>query len=358
MLLDMLTALALCGVIFYAIAAAFERRGSAAMSTAVLLLFTIAPFSILEPLAYLSRSAVYNQRFDWLYLGLAVGIALISYRRQRKSFYYAGLINSGLALILIGIAISGSTNPRGRSPSWASAQRAYCGVRARCAASQAVWLMTHAIERASTSGRAEGVMFSAARKAVAAHQGCGALSRWKGRRHRAPMIGRRIAGLLFGAKRVLPIGAQSSVTGGATPTGGLLLSTDRLTTGCRSDSRRVGAGVPLETLQAHYVRSGVGTRRHRRSWAPSQAASSRRTPRVRPRLGGTTRSWVDGLTVMLPWRHARARVGSVRGSTRGSRFVVRMANEVPAGRGPPTSRSARSDISRRPRWIDRSVHRR
>jgi len=101
MLLDMLTALALCGVIFYAIAAAFERRGSAAMSTAVLLLFTIAPFSILEPLAYLSRSAVYNQRFDWLYLGLAVGIALISYRRQRKSFYYAGLINSGLALILI-----------------------------------------------------------------------------------------------------------------------------------------------------------------------------------------------------------------------------------------------------------------
>jgi hypothetical protein len=72
---------------FYAIAAAFERRGSAAMSTAVLLLFTIAPFSILEPLAYLSRSAVYNQRFDWLYLGLAVGIALISYRRQRKSFY-------------------------------------------------------------------------------------------------------------------------------------------------------------------------------------------------------------------------------------------------------------------------------
>jgi hypothetical protein len=71
------------------------------MSTAVLLLFTIAPFSILEPLAYLSRSAVYNQRFDWLYLGLAVGIALISYRRQRKSFYYAGLLNSGLALILI-----------------------------------------------------------------------------------------------------------------------------------------------------------------------------------------------------------------------------------------------------------------
>jgi len=71
------------------------------MSTAVLLLFTIAPFSILEPLAYLSRSAVYHQRFDWLYLGLAVSIALVSYRRQRKSFYYAGLLNTGAALFLI-----------------------------------------------------------------------------------------------------------------------------------------------------------------------------------------------------------------------------------------------------------------
>jgi hypothetical protein len=101
MLLDMLTSLALSGVVFYAVAAAFEGRGSVAKSTAVLLLFTIAPFSILEPLAYLSRSKVYNQRFDWLYLGLAVGIALISYRRQRKSFYYAGLLNSGIALILI-----------------------------------------------------------------------------------------------------------------------------------------------------------------------------------------------------------------------------------------------------------------
>ncbi len=71
------------------------------MTAAVRMLFTIAPFSILEPLGYLSKSAVYDQRFDWLYLGLAVGIALVSYRRQRKSFYYAGLINSGIALYLI-----------------------------------------------------------------------------------------------------------------------------------------------------------------------------------------------------------------------------------------------------------------
>jgi hypothetical protein len=100
-LLDMLAALALNGLLFYAAAAAVERRGSAAMTPAVRLLFTIAPFSILEPLAYLSESAEYNPRFDWLYLGLAVGIAIASYRRQRKSFYYAGLINSGVALYLI-----------------------------------------------------------------------------------------------------------------------------------------------------------------------------------------------------------------------------------------------------------------
>ena len=101
MLLDTLTALAVNGLLFYAAAAAVERRGSIAMTAAVRMLFTIAPFSILEPLGYLSKSAVYDQRFDWLYLGLAVGIALVSYRRQRKSFYYAGLINSGIALYLI-----------------------------------------------------------------------------------------------------------------------------------------------------------------------------------------------------------------------------------------------------------------
>ena len=100
-LLDMLTALSLNGVLFYALAAALERRGTVAMATSVLMLFTIAPFSILEPLAYLSETAIYNQRFDWLYLGLAVGVALFSYRRQRKSFYYAGLLNSGVALYLI-----------------------------------------------------------------------------------------------------------------------------------------------------------------------------------------------------------------------------------------------------------------
>jgi hypothetical protein len=100
-LLDALAGLSLNGVLFYAIAAVIDKRGSTAMTTAAQLLFTIAPFSMLEPLAWLSKTGVYNQRFDWLYLGLAVAIAIVSYRRQRKSFYYAGIINTAVALILI-----------------------------------------------------------------------------------------------------------------------------------------------------------------------------------------------------------------------------------------------------------------
>ena len=100
-LLDTLAALSFNGLLFYGIATTLERFGRHTLSTAVMLLFTIAPFSILEPLAFLTRTGIYHQRFDWLYLGLAIGIALASQQRQRKSFYYAGLLNAGLALVLI-----------------------------------------------------------------------------------------------------------------------------------------------------------------------------------------------------------------------------------------------------------------
>ena len=55
---------------------------------------------MLEPIAYLSETAQYSPRVDWLYLGLAIAIALVSHQRQRKSFYYAGLVNTGVALVL------------------------------------------------------------------------------------------------------------------------------------------------------------------------------------------------------------------------------------------------------------------
>ena len=100
-LIDTLTALTLNGVMFYVAASLLERHGTAPMSPAAQVLFAIAPFSMLEPLAWLSETAEYQKGFDWTYLVLAVAIAVLSHARQRRSFYYAGVINSGFALYLI-----------------------------------------------------------------------------------------------------------------------------------------------------------------------------------------------------------------------------------------------------------------
>ena len=100
-LIDTLSALSLNGAVIYLIATVVERRGTPAMTSSSQVLFTIAPFSILEPLAYVSETPEYWARIDWLYLTLAVGIAILSQTRQRRSFYYAGLLNSAVALFLI-----------------------------------------------------------------------------------------------------------------------------------------------------------------------------------------------------------------------------------------------------------------
>ena len=101
LLLDTLTALALNGIAFYAVAWAVDRRGSELKSRAAWLLFTISPFAVLEPLGWLSETGEYPRAFDWVYLALAVATALLSHQRQRKGFYYAGLLNTGIALWLI-----------------------------------------------------------------------------------------------------------------------------------------------------------------------------------------------------------------------------------------------------------------
>jgi len=97
-LLNTLGALALNGVLMYAVALAVERRGSDAMRRAGGLLFTLSPFAALKPLGYLSMTADYSLNYDWIYLGLSLGSCLLSHQRQRRSFYYAGLINTGWAL--------------------------------------------------------------------------------------------------------------------------------------------------------------------------------------------------------------------------------------------------------------------
>jgi len=103
------------------------------------------------------------------------------------------------------------------------------------------------------------------------------------------------------AERVLPIGAQSSLTGAATPTGGLLLDTAELNTlRLEGDEAVVGAGVSLlelETFLAEhdayyppiptYTGALVGG-------SISTNAAGAATWKY-----GTTRPWVQGLTVVL-----------------------------------------------------------
>jgi D-lactate dehydrogenase (cytochrome) len=67
-----------------------------------------------------------------------------------------------------------------------------------------------------------------------------------------------VAALLRSTAAVLPIGAQSSLTGGATPRGEVLLSTSHLNRvlGIGDDWVRAEAGVSLVELDAALARAG------------------------------------------------------------------------------------------------------
>jgi serine/threonine protein kinase len=101
LLLDTLTAMTVAGLSFYLIGVILERRGTPTMGPAVWLLIAISPFAMLEPLAYLVNTGEYATRLDWLYLLFAVTIAWLSHYHQRKSFYLAGLVNTGVAIAII-----------------------------------------------------------------------------------------------------------------------------------------------------------------------------------------------------------------------------------------------------------------
>jgi len=100
-LLDTLAAMSMNGLLFYLTASACERYGPEGTRPAAALLFVIAPFAVLEPLGYLTRTGEYAPAWDWWYLGLALSMAVLSHRRQRRGFYYAGVLNSAAALYLI-----------------------------------------------------------------------------------------------------------------------------------------------------------------------------------------------------------------------------------------------------------------
>jgi D-lactate dehydrogenase (cytochrome) len=111
-----------------------------------------------------------------------------------------------------------------------------------------------------------------------------------------------VAAAVAGASRVLPVGAQSSLTGGATPRGDLVLSTRALTTiappfGGRV---RVGAGVRLADLQRTLAGAGL-------YYPPvptfdgafvggtiATNAAGAATFKY-----GSTRAWVEALTIVL-----------------------------------------------------------
>lgn len=101
LLLDTLAAMTVNGLLIYLTGWSLDRFGTAVQRGVATLFFIISPFTILEPLAYLCKTGEYSRRFDWIFLGLALGIACLSHFRQRKSFYFAGLTNLGAAIYLI-----------------------------------------------------------------------------------------------------------------------------------------------------------------------------------------------------------------------------------------------------------------
>jgi D-lactate dehydrogenase (cytochrome) len=112
-----------------------------------------------------------------------------------------------------------------------------------------------------------------------------------------------VAKLLRGSLPVLPVGAQSSLTGGATPMGEVLLTTSRLNRIFKitNDSVHLEAGVTLADLDAALRNAG-------RYYPPTPTfmgafvggtiatnAAGAATFKY-----GTTRDWVQAITVVLP----------------------------------------------------------
>jgi D-lactate dehydrogenase (cytochrome) len=138
-----------------------------------------------------------------------------------------------------------------------------------------------------------------------------------------PAIVEEVAWVVQHAARVLPVGAQSSLTGGATPNGDVVVSTERLTSVHVADDRvMVGAGVRLRDLQEALNARGL--------WFPpvptflgatvggSVATNAAGAATFKY---GSVRRWVRGLTVVLASGDVlRIRRGDVR--ARNGQFVI------------------------------------
>lgn len=111
-----------------------------------------------------------------------------------------------------------------------------------------------------------------------------------------------IAAVLDAGAPVLAIGARSSLTGGATPRGELVLAMARLDAlSVEGDTVRAGAGVALDALQAALAARGLAypaVPTHTGATVGGVVATNAAGPATFKY--GTTRDWVIGLTVVLP----------------------------------------------------------
>lgn len=117
-----------------------------------------------------------------------------------------------------------------------------------------------------------------------------------------PRTEAEVAALLRAHERVLPIGAQSSLTGGATPFGEVLVSTARMNRILDVGSGRATAeaGVPLSALE-DAARRARATYPPRPTFAGAFAGGSVATNAAGAATFkyGSTREWVEALTVVL-----------------------------------------------------------
>jgi D-lactate dehydrogenase (cytochrome) len=117
-----------------------------------------------------------------------------------------------------------------------------------------------------------------------------------------PADAAEVSALVAGARRVLPVGAQSSLTGGATPRGDLVLSTRGLTTLTDAGPGlvRAGAGVPLADLQRALAGDGLyfpPVPTFHGAFVGGVVATN--AAGAATFKYGATRPWVEALTVVL-----------------------------------------------------------
>ena len=89
------------GILIYLIARKLAVTKSPLLRQQGSWLLLITPFLLLEPLSWLVFSDTYGVFYHWFYLLISLIILLLSRVLQRKSFYFAGMLNTVVAIHMI-----------------------------------------------------------------------------------------------------------------------------------------------------------------------------------------------------------------------------------------------------------------